>query len=87
MAEQHGDKLRPAIEPPSMSLRSSRLNQSREFGAWEVLKKLIKQTGSQYHTDALLLRPVPHPPSYGSDAVQHILGGHFLFLGPFTKPN
>jgi hypothetical protein len=79
LTKQHRDKMGPTGKSSRMSFGFCGFHQSSKFRAGEVMKNLIKQTGGQYHVRALLLRPVSHPPSDGSDAVQHIIGGHFLF--------
>src|SRR5438093_3057641 len=87
MTKQHCDKLCPTGKSARMSFGFGVLYQGTKFRAREMMKKLIKQTGGLYHVLALLLRPVSHPPSQRSDAIQHIIGGHFSFSGPSWKAN
>jgi hypothetical protein len=82
VAKQHRDELSPTGESSRVPFRFGLFHQSAKFCTGKMLKKLIKQTGGLYHVFALLLRPVSHPPTHGSDAVQHIIGGHFSFSGP-----
>jgi len=87
MTKQHRDELSPTGKTSRMSFGFGVLYQGTKFRAREMMKKLIKQTSGLYHVLALLLRHVSHPPSQRSDAIQHIIGGHFSFSGPFWKAN
>jgi hypothetical protein len=79
LTKQHRHELAPTSKASCMSFRFGLFDQSPKFGAGKMTKKLIKQTGGLYHVRALLLRPASHPPSHGSDAIQHSIGGHSSF--------
>jgi len=79
MTKQHCDELCPAGKASRMSFRFGLFHQSAKFCAWEMMKKLIKQTGGLYHVRALLFAACFASACRGSDAIQHIIGGHSLF--------
>lgn len=53
VAEEHGDKLRPATEPFCLVLGTMVDDQFLELGTGNMLKKLTKQTRNLYHGVAL----------------------------------
>jgi hypothetical protein len=87
MTKQHRNELAPTGKASRMSFRLGLFDQSAEFCAGEVMKKLIEQTGGLYHVHALLFSACFAFACHGSDAIQHIIGGHFSFSGPSWKPN
>jgi hypothetical protein len=87
VAEQHRNKLCPTRKSTRMPFGFRLFNQRGKFGSGKVIKKLIKQTGGQYHVSALLFS------ACSASALQRIRCGSahyrraFFFSGLFLKPN